>query len=269
MSFLGKEVGHALGPRVPRVAQGPADDVPGPLLVAQPADARARDPPRAARGPEARDQGASRTRGWTTSCAPSGWTLVAASRYPHEFSGGQRQRIGLARALALNPKLIVADEPVSALDVSIQAQILNLMRELQRDRGITYVMVSHDLAVVYYMSDSIGVMYLGKIVELGDAESVFRTPAHPYTQGLLDAVPIPDPDEARARAGHTIGGELPSPADPPSGCRFRTRCPRAQDRCRSRSPSTGRSGRGTPRRATSRCARPSPWGSATARGPAD
>ena len=155
----------------------------------------------------------------------------AAARYPHEFSGGQRQRIGLARALALSPKLIVADEPVSALDVSIQAQILNLMRELQRDRGITYVMVSHDLAVVYYMADSIGVMYLGKIVELGDAESVFRSPAHPYTQGLLDAVPVPDPDEARSRAGHTIRGELPSPADPPSGCRFRTRCPRAQDVC--------------------------------------
>jgi peptide/nickel transport system ATP-binding protein len=155
----------------------------------------------------------------------------AAARYPHEFSGGQRQRIGLARALALNPKLIVADEPVSALDVSIQAQILNLMRELQRERGITFVMVSHDLAVVYYMADTIGVMYLGKIVELGDAESVFRTPAHPYTQGLLDAVPIPDPDRARARAGHTIRGELPSPADPPSGCRFRTRCPRAQDVC--------------------------------------
>jgi peptide/nickel transport system ATP-binding protein len=155
----------------------------------------------------------------------------SAERHPHEFSGGQRQRIGLARALALNPRLIVADEPVSALDVSIQAQILNLMKQLQRDRGLAYVMVSHDLAVVYYMADTIGVMYLGKIVEVGDAESVFRTPAHPYTQGLLDAVPIADPDEARRSTGTTVRGELPSPADPPSGCRFRTRCPRAQEVC--------------------------------------
>jgi len=156
---------------------------------------------------------------------------IVADRYPHEFSGGQRQRIGLARALALSPRLIVADEPVSALDVSIQAQILNLMKDLQKVHDVTYVMVSHDLAVVYYMADTIGVMYLGKIVEIGDAESVFRTPAHPYTQGLLDAVPIPDPVLARAQRGHQVKGELPSPVNPPSGCRFRTRCPRAQDVC--------------------------------------
>jgi peptide/nickel transport system ATP-binding protein len=155
----------------------------------------------------------------------------AADRYPHEFSGGQRQRIGLARALALNPRLIVADEPVSALDVSIQAQILNLMKGLQREHNLSYVFVSHDLAVVYYMADTIGVMYLGKIVEIGDAESVFRSPAHPYTQGLLDAVPVPDPKEARARHGRQVVGELPSAVNPPSGCRFRTRCPYAQDIC--------------------------------------
>jgi peptide/nickel transport system ATP-binding protein len=160
----------------------------------------------------------------------------AAERHPHEFSGGQRQRIGLARALALNPRIIVADEPVSALDVSIQAQILNLMKDLQAERGLAYVFISHDLAVVYYMADTIGVMYLGKLVEIGDAESVFRTPAHPYTQGLLDAVPVPDPEEARRAKGVTVHGELPSPADPPSGCRFRTRCPRAQDRCTSEEP---------------------------------
>ena len=160
----------------------------------------------------------------------------AADRYPHEFSGGQRQRIGLARALALNPRLIVADEPVSALDVSIQAQILNLMKELQREHHLSYIMVSHDLAVVYYMADTIAVMYLGKIVEIGDAESVFRTPAHPYTQGLLDAVPIPDPVEARMHRGNQVRGELPSPVNPPSGCRFRTRCPRAQDLCANEEP---------------------------------
>jgi oligopeptide/dipeptide ABC transporter ATP-binding protein len=165
-----------------------------------------------------------------------GLERLAADRYPHEFSGGQRQRIGFARALALNPRLIVADEPVSALDVSIQAQILNLMKDLQREHNLTYIMVSHDLAVVYYMADSIGVMYLGKIVEIGDAESVFRSPAHPYTQGLLDAVPVPDPTEARARRGLQVTGELPSSVNPPSGCRFRTRCPRAEDICANQEP---------------------------------
>jgi len=160
-----------------------------------------------------------------------GLDRLAADRYPHEFSGGQRQRIGLARALALNPRLIVADEPVSALDVSIQAQILNLMKDLQREHNLSYVMVSHDLAVVYYMADTIAVMYLGKIVEIGDAESVFRTPAHPYTRGLLDVVPIPDPVEARLRRGRQVVGELPSAVNPPSGCRFRTRCPKAQEIC--------------------------------------
>jgi peptide/nickel transport system ATP-binding protein len=165
-----------------------------------------------------------------------GLDRMAADRYPHEFSGGQRQRIGFARALALNPRLIVADEPVSALDVSIQAQILNLMKELQRQYNLSYVMVSHDLAVVYYMADTIAVMYLGKIVEIGDAESVFRSPAHPYTRGLLDVVPVPDPEEARRRKGRQVVGELPSSVHPPSGCRFRTRCPKAQDVCASEEP---------------------------------
>ena len=151
-----------------------------------------------------------------------------ADRYPHELSGGQRQRLALARALALRPKVIVADEPVSALDVSIQAQILNLMRELQREHELSYVFVSHDLSVVRYLSDRIGVMYLGKLVEYGPAEYVYRTPVHPYTQGLIDSAPTTEPGAVR---GEAIRGQLPSPMDPPSGCRFRTRCPRAQDIC--------------------------------------
>jgi peptide/nickel transport system ATP-binding protein len=154
----------------------------------------------------------------------------AAERYPHEFSGGQRQRIGLARALVLEPKLVVADEPVSALDVSIQAQILNLMKDLQRRHNLTYVMISHDLAVVRYMADTIGVMYLGKLVELGPAIEVYTHPAHPYTQGLLDAVPVATVTTKASRK-LTVRGELPSAVDPPSGCRFRTRCPRAQAVC--------------------------------------
>ena len=156
----------------------------------------------------------------------------AMERYPHEFSGGQRQRLGLARALAINPKLIVADEPVSALDVSIRSQILNLMKRLQLAHGLTYVVISHDLSVVRYMADRIGVMYLGRVVELGTGGDIYDTPAHPYTAGLLEAIPVPKPEVARANAGKVaVRGELPSSVNPPSGCRFRTRCPRAQEKC--------------------------------------
>jgi len=155
----------------------------------------------------------------------------AVERFPHEFSGGQRQRIGLARALTLNPQVIVADEPVSALDVSIRAQVLNLMKRLQATHGLTYVVISHDLAVVKYMANRIGVMYLGKLVELGTSDDIYERHAHPYTAGLISAIPVPDPATARARRGIGITGELPSPINPPSGCRFRTRCPLAQDIC--------------------------------------
>jgi peptide/nickel transport system ATP-binding protein len=160
----------------------------------------------------------------------------AVERYPHEFSGGQRQRIGLARALTLNPRLIVADEPVSALDVSIRAQVLNLMKRLQSSHGLTYVVISHDLAVVKYMAERIGVMYLGKLVELGSAQDIYERAAHPYTAGLIATIPVPDPVMERSKKGAVIKGELPSPVNPPSGCRFRTRCQFAQELCAAEEP---------------------------------
>jgi oligopeptide/dipeptide ABC transporter ATP-binding protein len=161
-----------------------------------------------------------------------------ADRYPHEFSGGQRQRICIARALASGPKLLIGDEPVSALDVSVQAQIVNLLEDLKQEFGLTLVIIAHDLAVIRHMSDRIAVMYLGEVVELADTETLFTAPRHPYTQALLAAIPVPVPGAARAR--NTLGGDIPSPANPPAGCKFHTRCPHATDLCRStRPPLTG------------------------------
>ncbi len=159
-----------------------------------------------------------------------------ANRYPHEFSGGQRQRIGIARALALNPDFIIADEPISALDVSVQAQVVNLLKKLQMEKGLTYLFIAHDLAMVKHLADRIGVMYLGHLVEMTESKKLYADPLHPYTEALLGAIPIPDPDVEDTRERTLLKGEIPSPTNPPSGCVFRTRCPYAMEACSLKKP---------------------------------